>query len=274
MIFNRLIKIGFVTVPLLFIQYLDVHAQSVDGLSDDVCEEGTTCDTDQAMSQCEAEYPGKNGECAGACQNLREECNESCGFPAQSSCVAESEAGEYSTVSGGKGNIASGKGATIIGGLDNTASGKYSIAMGKNANAKKDRSLVINLGKERVSSKNKGQFLVNSDSFTFQIGNEKATIDNKNILNFKNLLEFSDDDSLRHRHLKNNIMNTKQQEQIDEQQEQIIEQQQQINNQQEINNELHEKNSKQQEQINELYKQNKELHRMMTNFAAGSTTTE
>merc|ERR1719491_360197 len=146
--------------------------------------------------------------------------------------------------------------------------------MGKNANAKKDRSLVINLGKQRVSSNKKGQFLVNSESFTFQIDNEKATIDNTNILNFKNLLEFSDDDGLRHRHLKHNIINTKQQEQIEEQQGQIVEQQQQINNQQEINKELHEKNSKQQEQINELYKQNKELHRMMTNFVARSTTTE
>jgi len=97
--------------------------------------------------------------------------------------------GKFSLVSGGNTNTASGLASVVIGGSNNQATGANSIAMGKNANAKKDRSLVINLGTKKVSSTNDGEFLVSSDSFTLRIDNEEATIDKKNIKNFKDLLK-------------------------------------------------------------------------------------
>merc|ERR1712238_248819 len=119
---------------------------------------------------------------------------------------------------GGTFNTASGFASVIIGGSNNTASGKYSIAMGFNADAKKDRSLVINLNKkgDTVSSNKKGEFLVNSDSFTLQIGKKDVTIDKKNIQNFKNLLKNSAD---RSRHLEH--INKDQQAIIEELQKQV-----------------------------------------------------
>jgi len=97
--------------------------------------------------------------------------------------------GKFSLVSGGNANTASGLASVVIGGSNNQATGANSIAMGKNANAKKDRSLVINLGTKKVSSTNDGEFLVSSNSFTLRIDNEEATIDKKNIKNFKDLLK-------------------------------------------------------------------------------------
>merc|ERR1712238_627791 len=160
---------------------------------------------------------------------------------------------------GGTFNTASGFASVIIGGSNNTASGKYSIAMGFNADAKKDRSLVINLNKkgDTVSSNKKGEFLVNSDSFTLQIGKKDVTIDKKNIQNFKNLL--TDD----RRHLEH-INNNKQQVIIEELHKQL-------NVQQVINNQQEERIVEQEERINEQQEQINELHRMLIDFVGRST---
>merc|ERR1712238_487137 len=126
--------------------------------------------------------------------------------------------GDFSVISGGLSNNASGLASVVIGGSNNIASGANSIAIGKNANAKKDRSLVINLNKkgDEVSSNKKGEFIVNSDSFTLQIGKKDVTIDKKNIQNFKNLLKNSAD---RRRHLEH--INKDQQAIIEELQKQV-----------------------------------------------------
>ena len=103
--------------------------------------------------------------------------------------VSNNAIGSGSFVGAGFNNTATGVYSYIGGGENNQATGKNSIAMGKNANAKKDRSLVINLGNNEVSSKKDGEFLVNSDSFTLQIGKKKVTINKKNINKFKKLLK-------------------------------------------------------------------------------------
>mmetsp|Transcript_6007 Transcript_6007/g.6477 ORF Transcript_6007/g.6477 Transcript_6007/m.6477 type:complete len:167 (+) Transcript_6007:576-1076(+) len=163
-------------------------------------------------------------------------------------------------------NIASGQAAAVISGQWNKASGKNSIAMGYKANANEDRSLVINLGKKgkQVSSNNKGEFLVNSDFFTIQIGKKEVTIDKDNINNFEKLLNNSG-----RRHLE-------QQPHIDEQQSIINELQEQNDKQQSIINELQQQNDKQQAideqqqgQIEKQQEQINKLYRMMT--AAQST---
>ena len=151
-------------------------------------------------------------------------------------------AGAGSTVSGGVNNNAAGAYSFIGGGDNNQATGKNSIAMGKNANAKKDRSLVINLGNNEVSSKKDGEFLVNSDSFTLQIGKKKVTINKKNINKFKKLLKRGN------RRLEE-ITN---QHEINKQ----------VKEQQVIIEELHKQNEKQQKQIDEL----------MNNFFAQSSS--
>jgi len=145
--------------------------------------------------------------------------------------------GEVSVVSGGKLNTASGLASVVIGGSKNQASGEYSIAMGRNANAKKDQSMVINLGTGKATSAKKGEFLVKSKVITFQIGTKKAIINNKNIETFTDLLENPNNGS---RHLER-------QKQIDEQQERIVKQEA-INKQQQAIIE------KQQKQIDELYR--------------------
>merc|ERR1712161_79986 len=53
--------------------------------------------------------------------------------------------GDFAVVGGGQKNIASGEGSVIPGGRENKASGDFSIAFGRRAEAKDDRSLVINL---------------------------------------------------------------------------------------------------------------------------------
>mmetsp|Transcript_35122 Transcript_35122/g.40083 ORF Transcript_35122/g.40083 Transcript_35122/m.40083 type:complete len:468 (+) Transcript_35122:87-1490(+) len=146
--------------------------------------------------------------------------------------------GDFASIPGGAHNVASGKASVCMGGEANTASGNYAIAMGFKADANKDRSLVINLGKKgkQVSSNNKGEFLVNSDSFTIQIGKKEVTIDKKNIKTFEKLLKNGG-----RRYL------AAQQPHIDEQQSIIKELQQQ-------NEEQQGQIKKQQEQINELYR--------------------
>jgi len=158
--------------------------------------------------------------------------------------------GWQSVISGGWNNIASGISSSILGGEANQASGFYSIAMGVQADANKDRSLVINLGKKlkQVSSNKEGQVLVNADSFTFQIGGKTATIDKKNFNKFfKKALPKKgkpEDGGARARR------RLQQQHALDEKQQSTI-------------HELQQQIEKQQEQINELY-------RMMT--AAGQST--
>merc|ERR1712194_689491 len=155
---------------------------------------------------------------------------------------------------GGYDNTASGLASVVIGGENNVASGDYSIAMGSNADAKKDRSLVINLNKkgDTVSSNKKGEFLVNSDSFTLQIGKKDVTIDKKNIQNFKNLLKKSADGRrhLEHINKDQQAINEGLHKQVNKHEARIVEQEA-------INNE-------QQKQINEL-------HRMLINFVGSST---
>jgi len=162
--------------------------------------------------------------------------------------------GYDSTVAGGYKNVASGDWSFVGGGYENSANGDNSIAMGSNANAKKDRSLVINLNKkgDEVSSNKKGEFLVNSDSFTLQIGKKDVTIDKKNIQNFKNLLKKSADGR---RHLEH--INKDQQAINEELHKQVNKHEARIVEQEAINNE-------QQKQINEL-------HRMLINFVGSST---
>ena len=152
--------------------------------------------------------------------------------------VSNNATGTGSFVGAGFNNTATGVYSYIGGGENNQATGKNSIAMGKNANAKKDRSLVINLGNNEVSSKKDGEFLVNSDSFTLQIGKKKVTIDKKNINKFKKLLKRGN------RRLG------------------------EITNQHEINEQV-----KEQQVINEeLNKQIDELNRMMVNCFAQSNS--
>jgi len=178
-------------------------------------------------------------------------------------------------VGGGFENTASGDRSFVGGGYGNTANGDYSIAMGSNANAKKDRSFVINLNKkgDEVSSNKKGEFLVNSDSFTLQIGKKDVTIDKKNIQNFKNLLKNSAD---RSRHLEH--INKDQQAIIEELHKQVNKHEARIVEQQVINNkqearivEQEERNNEQQKQIKEQQEQINELHRMLIDFVGRST---
>lgn len=112
--------------------------------------------------------------------------------------------------------------------------------MGFKADANKDRSLVINLGKKgkQVSSNNKGEFLVNSDFFTIQIGKKEVTINKKNIKNFKKLLKKPNNGRS---HLELQPAQIEQQQATNEQQQAQIKQQQGHI-------------EKQQEQINELYR--------------------
>jgi len=172
-------------------------------------------------------------------------------FPVYSGGLDNEANGYFSTIGGGLNNKATGEVSVVIGGSFNTASGFGSIAMGLNANAKNDQSLVINLGNNPgVSSKKDNEFLVNSGSFTLQIGKKKVTINKNNINNFKKLLKKPD----RRHLLEHDIINNKQEERIEK---------------------LYEQNKKQQERMEELHEQNKELHRMMTDFVvvARSATT-
>eukprot|EP00751_Fragilariopsis_kerguelensis_P015553 CAMPEP_0170849094 /NCGR_PEP_ID=MMETSP0734-20130129/9785_1 /TAXON_ID=186038 /ORGANISM="Fragilariopsis kerguelensis, Strain L26-C5" /LENGTH=311 /DNA_ID=CAMNT_0011218661 /DNA_START=248 /DNA_END=1180 /DNA_ORIENTATION=+ len=172
--------------------------------------------------------------------------------------------GKFNTAKGfesgilaGFNNVASGRDSVIIGGESNTASGDYSIAMGIKADANKDRSLVINLGKKSlgdngkvVSSNKKGEFLVNSDSFTIRIGKKEVTIDKKNIQNFAKLLKNNGG----RRSLAQQTHSDEQQSIIKEMQQQNEEQQATIEEQQAINEQQQGQIEKQQEQINKLYR--------------------
>merc|ERR1712238_550356 len=78
-------------------------------------------------------------------------------------------------MTGGALNDARGKSSVVVGGVGNSANGDYSIILGENAKAKKDNSMAVNLMKdgEELVTKQDGQFVMNAESFRFQIGNGK-----------------------------------------------------------------------------------------------------
>merc|ERR1712238_487868 len=91
--------------------------------------------------------------------------------------------GDFAVVGGGQQNIASGKGSVIPSGRENEAIGDFSIAFGRRAEAKDDRSLVINLqeGGGTLTSNGKSTFSAAAKRFVFQIGQVKAVIDGTSI---------------------------------------------------------------------------------------------
>merc|ERR1712238_574714 len=91
--------------------------------------------------------------------------------------------GDFAVVGGGQQNIASGKGSVIPSGRENKASGDFSIAFGRRAEAKDDRSLVINLqeGGGTLKSNGKSTFSAAAKRYVFQIGQVKAVIDGTSI---------------------------------------------------------------------------------------------
>ena len=82
--------------------------------------------------------------------------------------------GDRSVVTGGEDNESGGKNAVIVGGKDNIADGTLSIALGTQAGAIKESSMVINLNPDGdgdgLESKKAGQFIATAESYKFQIG--------------------------------------------------------------------------------------------------------
>ncbi|OEU06367.1 hypothetical protein FRACYDRAFT_254812 [Fragilariopsis cylindrus CCMP1102] len=82
---------------------------------------------------------------------------------------------------GGAANEVNGQSATSVGGEDRTINGDFSIGLGKITNVNNDSSMVINLAVSRSEESEvfisdtdvDGQFLVNAESFTFQIGKNR-----------------------------------------------------------------------------------------------------
>jgi len=86
-------------------------------------------------------------------------------------------ADNYGVITGGNQNlIVQGYGSpVIVGGARNYAGGLNSLAFGKEAVAGFDHSMVVNLmDGTLLEAKKEGQFLMNANSFTFQIGNGKG----------------------------------------------------------------------------------------------------
>merc|ERR1712238_529863 len=113
---------------------------------------------------------------------------------------------------------------------------------------------------------NKGEFLVNSDSFTLQIKNKFVTIDKKNIQIFKNLLENSDEGRRHLEHINKDQQATIEElhKQVNKHEERIFEQEERNDKQQEQIKEQHKQIKAQQEQINEI-------RLMLINFVGRST---
>ena len=110
----------------------------------------------------------------------------------------------YSVVIGGSNNNANGNLAVVIGGSQNKAGGDNAIAMGTNANAKNDRSFVINLLEDKeATSKKAGEFRVHSKKIVIHINGVEVQINKNNIQNFKNLLKNNN-----RRHLEQNNNNS------------------------------------------------------------------
>merc|ERR1712161_7862 len=102
------------------------------------------------------------------------------------------------------GTIAGGEGSVIPGGRENKASGDFSIAFGRRAEAKDDRSLVINLqeGGGKLKSNGKSTFSAAAKRFVFQIGQVRAVIDDTSIVELNAILNPSGDQrNLRSTHL-------------------------------------------------------------------------
>merc|ERR1712085_155479 len=112
--------------------------------------------------------------------------------------------GDFAVVGGGQQNIASGQGSVIPGGRQNTASGDFSIALGRRAEAKDDRSLVINLqeGGGTLTSNGIGTFSAAAKRYIFQIGDVQAVIDGTSIVELNAVLNPSGNQrNLRSTHL-------------------------------------------------------------------------
>ena len=112
--------------------------------------------------------------------------------------------GNFTVVGGGLKNIASMKGSIIPGGIENKARGDFSIAFGRRAEAKDDRSLVINHqeGGGTLKSNGKSTFSSAAKRFVFQIGQAKAIIDSHLIVELNDVLNPSGDiRNLRSTHL-------------------------------------------------------------------------
>jgi len=96
----------------------------------------------------------------------------------------------FGVVTGGTSNAAK-QGSVIMGGEFNNADGKNSIALGQNAYANYDHSMVVNLMEPKsdesyLETTQDGHFLVNANSFRFQVGNgDSATINSENINRLK-----------------------------------------------------------------------------------------
>jgi len=93
----------------------------------------------------------------------------------------------FGVVTGGTFNAAK-QGSVIMGGQSNTASGKNSIALGQYAVTSFDHSMVVNLmdDEKPLEATQEGHFLVNANSFRFQVGNgDSATINSENINRLK-----------------------------------------------------------------------------------------
>jgi len=94
-------------------------------------------------------------------------------------------------VTGGNSNNAQKQGSVVVGGQFNTADGKNSLALGQNAVTKYDHSMVVNLMEPKsdetpLEATQEGHFLVNANSFRFQVGNgESATLTSENINRLK-----------------------------------------------------------------------------------------
>jgi len=96
----------------------------------------------------------------------------------------------FGVVTGGTRNGASSRSVTM-GGQSNTAYGKNSIALGQNAFTSYAHSMVVNLmepknANDYLETTQDGHFLVNANSFRFQVGNgDSATINSENINRLK-----------------------------------------------------------------------------------------
>jgi len=98
-----------------------------------------------------------------------------------------SDMSNFGVVTGGKYNTAT-QGSVSMGGQFNGASGKNSIALGQFTQANYDHSMVVNLmdDEKPLVDTQEGHFLVNANSFRFQVGNgDSAEINSENINRLK-----------------------------------------------------------------------------------------
>jgi len=86
----------------------------------------------------------------------------------------DADSKKNSVITGGTLNDARGKSSVVVGGAKNSASGDYSIALGESAKAETDNSMAVNLmGADMLVTEQKGLFLMDANSYRFQIGNGK-----------------------------------------------------------------------------------------------------